>query len=76
MSSVCNARISAQAKSDALCGRAFLEHGAGGGNGFLIQACVAIEDQSCAQVSIRIAPRRDDMARPRLRASITLDPRL
>jgi hypothetical protein len=37
-SSGCNVRISAQAKSDALWGRAFLEHGADGVNGFLVQA--------------------------------------
>jgi hypothetical protein len=44
MSSVCNARISAQAKSDARWGRAFLEHGADGVNGFLVQASVAMKD--------------------------------
>jgi hypothetical protein len=40
ISSVCNARISAEVKSDALWGRAFLEHGADRVNGFLVQAAV------------------------------------
>jgi hypothetical protein len=49
MSSVCNARISAQAKSDALKARAFLDHDADGVNGFLVQASVAMQDPLCAQ---------------------------
>ena len=36
-SSGCNVRISAQAKSDTLWGRAFLEHCADGVNGFLVR---------------------------------------
>jgi hypothetical protein len=44
MSSVCNARISAQAKSDALWGRAFLDHEADGVNGFLVRASIARDD--------------------------------
>jgi hypothetical protein len=44
MSSVCNARVGAWFKSDALWGRAFLEHGADGVNDFLIQAGVSTDD--------------------------------
>jgi hypothetical protein len=58
MSSGCNARISAQAKSDALWGRAFLEHGADGVNGFLVQASVeAMQDPL-------LAPKRGSAWRP------------
>ena len=42
MSSGCNARVSAQVKSDALLGRAFLDHDADGVNDFLVQADVAM----------------------------------
>jgi hypothetical protein len=44
MSSVCNARTSAQAKSGALWGRAFLDHDADGGNDFLVEASIASDD--------------------------------
>jgi hypothetical protein len=45
MSSGCNARISARVKSEApFGGRAFLEHDADGGNDFLVQARVAVDD--------------------------------
>ena len=40
MSSGCNARLSAQAKSDALWGRAFLDHDADGVNGFLVKTLI------------------------------------
>jgi hypothetical protein len=49
MSSVCNARVSAQAKSDAHWGRAFLEHGADGVNDFLVQSSVAMDDPVIAR---------------------------
>ena len=49
MSSGCNARISAQVKSDALWGRAFLEHDADGVNDFLVQASVATGDPVIAR---------------------------
>jgi hypothetical protein len=58
MSSVCNARISAQAKSDALWGRAFLDHDADDVNGFLVQASVAMQDPL-------LAPKRGSAWRPR-----------
>jgi hypothetical protein len=48
MSSGCNARIGAQVKSDALWGRAFLEHAADGVNDFLDQASVAANDSVIA----------------------------
>ena len=59
MSSVCNARISAQAKSDVLWGRAFLEHDADGVNGFLVQASVAMQDPL-------LAPKRGSAWRPHM----------
>ena len=41
MSSGCNARVSARFKSDALFGRAFLDHEGDGVNDFLVQAALA-----------------------------------
>jgi hypothetical protein len=57
MSSGCNARISAQAKSDALWGPAFLEHDADGVNDFLVPASVATRDSL-------LAPKRGSGWRP------------
>jgi hypothetical protein len=59
MSSGCNARISAQAKSDLLWGLAFLDHDADGVNGFLIQASVAMQDPL-------LAPKRGSARRPHM----------
>jgi hypothetical protein len=58
MSSGCNARIRAQAKSNALWGPAFLEHGADGVNGFLVQASVE------AMLDPLLAPKRGSAWRP------------
>ena len=66
MSSGCNARVSAQVKSDALEARAFLDHGADGVNGFLVQASVGDAGSSPrARACVSMAPTCDNGAPPR-----------